>query len=270
MPLTTTATRSATTLTHSVAAPHGTDALFASLRDHPDGPARDALVVQFTPLARKLASRYLNPYEPFEDLLQVAMIGLLGAIDRFDPDRGVGFPSFAIPTILGELKRYFRSTGWSAHVPRGAQELAMRVDRASRQFQARAGRNPRVSELEEQLGLSTEDVLTGLEAGSAHYSVSLDAPVVSSGQDSEPEPLSSTIGSSDERIALVETRLSVRAAMDRLPHLEREALRLRLAEDLKQTEIAERLGCSQMQVSRLLRRAAATVRELTRTTTTAA
>jgi RNA polymerase sigma-B factor len=260
-----TATQSPTPLTSPVVGHQDTAALFASLREHPDGPARDALVAQFTPLARKLASRYLNPYEPFEDLLQVAMIGLLGAIDRFDPDRGVGFPSFAIPTILGELKRYFRSTGWSAHVPRGAQELAMRVDRASRQFQARAGRTPRVSELEEQLGLSTEDVLTGLEAGSAHYSVSLDAPVVSSGQDSEPEPLSSTLGSADERIALIETSLSVRAAMKRLPCLEREALRLRLSEDLKQTEIADRLGCSQMQVSRLLRRAAATVRELTRT-----
>jgi RNA polymerase sigma-B factor len=260
-----TATRSPAPFFSPVVAQQGTEELFASLREHPDGPAREALVARFTPLARKLASRYLNPYEPFEDLLQVAMIGLLGAIDRFDPDRGVGFPSFAIPTILGELKRYFRSTGWSAHVPRGAQELAMRVDRASRQFQSRAGRMPRVSELEEQLGLSTEDVLTGLEAGSAHYSVSLDAPVTASGQDSEPEPLSSTLGSPDERIALIETSLSVRAAMKRLPHLEREALRLRLTEDLKQTEIADRLGCSQMQVSRLLRRAAATVRELTRT-----
>jgi RNA polymerase sigma-B factor len=258
-----TATRQAARQARPGEAHLDTEALFASLREHPDGPAREALVVRFTPLARKLASRYLNPYEPFEDLFQVAMIGLLGAIDRFDPDRGVGFPSFAIPTILGELKRYFRSTGWSAHVPRGAQELAMRVDRASRQFQSRAGRAPRVSELEEQLGLSTEDVLTGLEAGSAHYSVSLDAPVVVSGQDSEPEPLSSTIGSPDERIALIETRLSVTAAMTRLPHLEREALRLRLGEDLKQTEIADRLGCSQMQVSRLLRRAAASVRELT-------
>jgi RNA polymerase sigma-B factor len=240
-----------------------TDALFAELRARPDCGAREELVIRFTPLARKLASRYLNPYEPFEDLMQVASIGLLGAIDRFDPDRGVGFPSFAIPTILGELKRYFRSTGWSAHVPRGAQELSMRVDQASRQFQARNGRTPRVGELEEMLGLSTEDVLTGLEAGSAHYSVSLDAPVAANGPDSEPEPLASTIGSPDERIGLIETRLSVSAAMKRLPRLEREALRLRLSEDLKQTEIAERLGCSQMQVSRLLRRAASTVRQLT-------
>jgi RNA polymerase sigma-B factor len=246
-----------------------TDTLFARLRARSDSAAREELVTRFTPLARKLASRYLNPYEPFDDLMQVASIGLLGAIDRFDPDRGIGFPSFAIPTILGELKRYFRGTGWSAHVPRGAQELAMRVDQVSRQFQARSGRTPRVGELEDMLGLSTEDVLTGLEAGSAHYSVSLDAPVAASGPDSEPEPLANTIGSPDERLSLIETSLSVSAAMKRLPRLEREALHLRLTEDLKQTEIAERLGCSQMQVSRLLRRAASTVRELTQVSRTA-
>jgi RNA polymerase sigma-B factor len=240
-----------------------TDRLFARLRMGSDPRAREELVRRYMPLARKLASRYMNPYEPFDDLLQVASLGLIGAIDRFDAERGVGFPSFAIPTILGELKRYFRSTGWSAHVPRGAQELAMRVDRASRQIQARTGRTPSVAELEDHLGMSTEDVLTGLEAGTAHYSVSLDAPVASNGQDSEPEPLASTIGDADEGLGLVEARLSVAAAMKRLPHLEREALSLRISGDLKQTEIAAQLGCSQMQVSRLLRRAAATVRELT-------
>lgn len=240
-----------------------TERLFARLQSGPDPAAREELIKRFMPLARKLAGRYLNPYEPFEDLLQVASIGLLGAIDRFDPGRGVGFPSFAIPTILGELKRYFRSTGWSVHVPRGAQELAMRVDRGSRQIQSRTGRTPSVSELEEHLGMSTEDVLAGLEAGTAHYSVSLDAPVASGAPDSEPEPLASTLGAADERIGLVETRLSVAAAMKRLPRLEREALRLRISADLKQTEIAARLGCSQMQVSRLLRRAAATVSDLT-------
>ena len=240
-----------------------TDRLFARLRTGFDPRAREELVRRYMPLAGKLASRYMNPYEPFDDLLQVASLGLLGAIDRFDAERGVGFPSFAIPTILGELKRYFRSTGWSAHVPRGAQELAMRVDRGSRQIQARTGRPPSVAELEDHLSMSTEDVLTGLEAGSAHYSVSLDAPVASTGQDSEPEPLASTIGDADEALGLVEARVSVAAAMKRLPRLEREALSLRIGADLKQTEIAAQLGCSQMQVSRLLRRASASVRELT-------
>jgi RNA polymerase sigma-B factor len=240
----------------------GTDALFERLHRTGDRDARDELVQRFLPLARKLAARYTNPYEPFDDLLQVASIGLLGAIDRFDPDRGVGFPSFAIPTILGELKRYFRSTGWSAHVPRRAQELALRVDKGVRQIAAKTGRTPRVEEIAQYLELSTEDVLIGLDATRAHYAVSLESPSHSSTVDSEPETLASTIGGEDEGIGLIETSASLAAALRRLPYLEREALRLRLQEDLKQTEIADRLGCSQMQVSRLLRRAATRVREL--------
>jgi RNA polymerase sigma-B factor len=239
-----------------------TNALFERVREHGDSGARDELVARFLPLARKLAARYTNPYEPFEDLLQVASIGLLGAVDRFDPSRGVGFPSFAIPTILGELKRYFRSTGWSAHVPRRAQELALRVDKGSRQISARTGRAPRVEEIAQYLELPTEDVLTGLDAGRAHYSVSLDAPSNNNTVDSEPESLGNSIGAEDDRIGLVETSTSLAAALKRLPFLEREALRLRLQEDLKQTEIAQRLGCSQMQVSRLLARAAVRVREM--------
>jgi RNA polymerase sigma-B factor len=240
-----------------------TDTLFRRLRDDNDLRAREELVRRFLPLARKLAARYSNPYEPFEDLLQVASIGLLGAIDRFDASRGVAFPSFAIPTILGELKRYFRSTGWSAHVPRRAQELALQIDRASRQLSSRAGRAPTVPELAQYLELSTEDVLLGLDAGRAHYAVSLDAPAINANDDSEPETLGSSIGSDDDRFGLVETRTSIAAALRRLPYIEREALRLRLNDDLKQTEIADHLGCSQMQVSRLLRRAAARVREMT-------
>ena len=111
-----------------------TNALVSRWRDDMDEQARDELFNRFLPLARRLASRYTNPHEPMEDLTQVASMGLLGAIDRFDPDRGVRFPAFAIPTILGELKRYFRNTGWSAHVPRGAQEMALRVDRAVREI----------------------------------------------------------------------------------------------------------------------------------------
>ena len=119
-----------------------TEELMARWHDHGDRDAREELFERFRPLARKLAARYSNPHEPIEDLVQVAAVGLLGAIDRFDPDRGVRFPAFAIPTILGELKRYFRNTGWSVHVPRGAQELALRVDRAVRQIEARGGRHP--------------------------------------------------------------------------------------------------------------------------------
>jgi RNA polymerase sigma-B factor len=240
-----------------------TAALFRRVRIGNDSSARDELVRRFLPLARKLAVRYSNPYEPFEDLLQVASIGLLGAVDRFDPDRGVAFPSFAIPTILGELKRYFRSTGWSVHVPRRAQELALRVDRASRELAESTGRTPRVEELAQYLELSTEDVLLALDAGRAHYSVSLDAPAAALTDESELESLGSSLGAEDERFRLVDTTTALSAALRRLPYLEREALRLRLGGDMKQTEIAAQLGCSQMQVSRLLRRASDRVREMT-------
>lgn len=240
-----------------------TDGLFMLVRRHGDARAREELVTRFLPLARKLAARYMNPYEPFEDLVQVACIGLLGAIDRFDPQRGVAFTSFAIPTILGELKRYFRSTGWSAHVPRRAQELALQVDKASHQISSRTGRPASVDEVAHYLELSTEDVLAGLDASLAHYSISLDAPSASSPGDGEPEPLVSSVGDDDDEFALSETTISLASVLKHLPHLEREALTLRLLGDLKQTEIAQRLGCSQMQVSRLLRRAAADIRDLT-------
>ncbi|MGO9821215.1 MAG: sigma-70 family RNA polymerase sigma factor [Solirubrobacteraceae bacterium] len=234
--------------------------LFRHLRLTGDQRTREELVRRFLPLARKLASRYTNPYEPFEDLVQVASIGLLGAIDRFDLDRGVGFPSFAIPTILGELKRHFRRTGWSAHVPRRAQELALAVDKAAREMSAATGASPSVEQLAHYLELDTEDVLTGLDAGEAHYSVSLDA-VAPATAESDAEPLLNTLGREDDGFGLTETEVSLAAVLKHLPQLEAEALSLRLTRDLKQTEIADLLGCSQMQVSRLLRRAAANVRE---------
>jgi RNA polymerase sigma-B factor len=227
-----------------------------------DRHAREELFERFRPLARRLAGRYINPHEPLEDLVQVAYVGLLGAIDRFDPDRGVRFSSYAIPTILGELKRYFRNTGWSAHVPRGAQELALRVDRASARLAADTGRAPRVEELAQYLEIDLEDVIAGLEAGGAHYSVSLDAPAPGSSPE-EPQSLGDGLGAGDEGYALVEAKLSLSAAMTRLPHLERRALELRIDGDLKQSEIAAQMGCSQMQVSRLLRRAQANLQALT-------
>jgi RNA polymerase sigma-B factor len=239
-----------------------TNVLVERWHEDRDTNARDELFERYLPLARKLAARYSNPHEPLEDLVQVASVGLLGAIDRFDPARGVHFPAFAIPTILGELKRYFRNTGWSAHVPRGAQEMALRVERAIRQMTATTGRQPRVEEVAEYLEVSHDDVLTGLDAGTAHYAVSLDAPL-SSAEDEEPDTLGDSLGDVDESYSLVEAKMSLTDAIGRLPHLERKALALRLEHDLKQTEIAQALGCSQMQVSRLLRRAASRLREMT-------
>jgi RNA polymerase sigma-B factor len=235
--------------------------LVSSWHEHGDRAARDEVFARFLPLARKLAGRYANPNEPLADLIQVASIGLLGAVDRFDPSRGPSFSAFAIPTILGELKRYFRATGWSVHVPRGAQELAVRLDQAVRELTTRTGRPPRVDELAEYLGLAIEDVRKGLDAGSARYSVSLDAPA--SGPDGEERrSVADTLGEHDSRFGLIETKLSLWGAMARLPYLERQVLILRLEHDLTQADIAARLGCSQMQVSRLLRRASHGLRPL--------
>jgi RNA polymerase sigma-B factor len=226
-----------------------------------DEQARQELCERFLPLARRLAARYRTAHEPLDDLVQVASVGLLGAIDRFDPARGSSFTSFAIPTILGELRRYFRNTGWTAHVPRGAQELALRVDRASQELTAQTGRAPRVTQLSAYLELDIEEVLTALDARTAHYAVPLDGPAPGVGPE-DRQSLWETLGGDDDRFGLVETKLSLAAAIPRLPYLERQALRLRIEQDLKQVEIAQQLGCSQMQVSRLLRRAIARLQEL--------
>ncbi len=236
--------------------------LFRRWHEHGDRRAREELIASFMPLARKMASRYRNPHEPFDDLVQVAVIGLIGAVDRFDPERGVAFSSFAVPTILGELKRYFRSTAWSVHVPRRAQELSLRVDQASRALAARHGRTPSVHQLSQYLELGVEDVMSGLDATSAHYAASLDAPAASSDDGRAREPLGETMGYDDDRLELVDAAVSLSAALRLLPLRERQALDLRVNHQLKQVEIADRLGCSQMQVSRLLKRASTRVREL--------
>jgi RNA polymerase sigma-B factor len=229
--------------------------------DDADQVARDLLVDRFMPLARRLANRYRTPHEPIDDLVQVAAVGLLGAIDRFDPDRGIGFPAFAIPTILGVLKRHFRNTGWSVHVPRGPQEMALQVARAVEEITSRSGRQPHLQELAEYLELSSEDVIAALDANNAHYAVSLDAPLTSADPD-DPQTLIETISHTDGGYGLVETTVSLSVAMTYLPYLERRALRMRLEEDLRQQDIAAKLGCSQMQVSRLLCRAVARLREM--------
>jgi len=234
-----------------------TDSLWA-LRDRTPA-ARDELLRRHLPLARRLASRCQNPHEPFAGLVQGANLGLLNALDRYDPGRGAPFAAFATPTIVGELKRHFRNTGWAAHVPRAAQELAQRVRAAAAELAERHGRSPEVTELAQFLGLDVEQVLEGLESAQAHYSDSLDAPI----SDAVPESptLGETLGTVDDRYALLETASSLDCGIRQLPHLERTALILRMQGNLRQSEIAEVMGCSQMQVSRLLRRAADRLRE---------
>jgi RNA polymerase sigma-B factor len=235
--------------------------LFARWQQDRDQAARDELVERFLPLARKLARRYTVAHEPFEDLLQVASYGLLKALDRFDVDRGNAFSSFAVPTIVGELKRYFRDLGWSVHVPRGAQELALKVQRTQEKLTTNTGRSPTVGELAQYLELSIEDVLEGLEAAAAHHSSSLDAP--RDDGDGEPVTLVDTFGQDDAGLQLVEDATTVAAAMQTLSERERRVLHLRFFEDRTQSEIAEQIGVSQMQISRILRGAIARLSELT-------
>src|SRR5579875_378757 len=230
-------------------------ALFDAWRRHRDLRAREQLVRDYLPLARRLARRYVGAREPLEDLMQVASLGLVKAIDRFDPARGIAFSSFAVPTILGELRRHFRDCGWAVHVPRGAQE------RALRELSARSGRAPSVRELAEYLEWDVCDALEALEAGAAHHASSLDAPAQADG--AEDLSLADTLGSEDERIEAVDARLTIAAAARRLPARERRVLRMRFLDDMTQSQIASELGVSQMQISRQLRGALARLRELT-------
>ena len=234
--------------------------LFERWRRSNDRQARDELIERFLPLARKLARRYSQSSEPYEDLVQVASLGLVKAVERFDPGRGFAFSSFAVPTIVGELKRYFRDTAWALHVDRGAQERARRITDAQQKLSARTGRMPTVDELAQYLEMSQEEVLDGLQTAEAYGAVSLDAPV---GEDDEETSRLEAIGADDQRLELVDDHATIFAAARHLPTREREILYLRFGEDLTQSEIAERVGVSQMQVSRLLRRSLARLRELT-------
>lgn len=229
-----------------------------------DQAAREALVRRFMPLARSLARRYDRSSEPFEDLLQVASLGLLKALDRFDPSMGHPFASFAVPTILGEMRRHFRDAGWSVHVPRGSQERALKVRDAQERLANSNGRAPTVNELAQYLELSTGEVIDALQAIQAYESLSLDAP--RPGATDEATSYGDAMGEEDARYELVELDATVSAVLGRIPQRERDILRMRFVEDLTQTEIAERVGISQMQVSRLLRRSLDQLRALTAST----
>jgi RNA polymerase sigma-B factor len=234
--------------------------LFARWQQHGDQTARDALVQRFMPLARSLARRYNRSSEPFEDLLQVASLGLLKALDRFDLRRGHPFASFAVPTILGEMRRYFRDCGWSVHVPRGDQERALKVRDAQERFARERGRAPTVNQLAEYLELDTEQVINALQAVQAYESLSLDAP--RPGAEDGAMTYGDAVGQEDERYELIELDATVITALEHIPARERMILHMRFVEDQTQTEIATRVGISQMQVSRLLRRSLDQLRAL--------
>jgi RNA polymerase sigma-B factor len=229
-----------------------------------DAAAREELVERFLPLARQLARRYQRQNEPLDDLMQVASMGLVKAIDRFDPKRGTAFSTYAVPTILGELKRYFRDSGWAVHVPRGMQERVMKLDQASQELHRKLGRAPSASELAGELALTTEEVLEAMEAASAYDAISLEEQRGSESRDSQEPTYADSLGSEEERYELVEYGATIAPTMKALSERERLILHLRFVQDLTQSEIADRIGVSQMHVSRLIRRALARLRAVAR------
>jgi RNA polymerase sigma-B factor len=218
-----------------------------------DLAAREELAERFLPLARDLALRYAYTDEPLDDLLQVASLGLIKAIDRFEPERGTKFSSYAAPTILGELKRHFRDKGWALHVPRDLQERTLAVNRETELLSKSLGRSPRVREVAQTLGCSVEEVLEAQEAAASYEAASLNAPT--SREDDDAAELVDLLGGEDGAYDLVESRDAIASTWRALPEIERNVLELRFMHDLTQREIGDRIGYSQMHVSRLLRRA---------------
>ena len=218
---------------------------------------RDAMVERHLGLARHLALRYSDSGEPLDDLFQVASLGLVNAVDRFDPSRGIAFTTFAVPTILGELKRHFRDRGWAIHVPRDLKEAALRVRRAIAEHHG--DRPPTPAELASATGLSLEGVLEALEVAGVQRALSLDAPA--SSEEDSTATLADLLGGDDADLARANDRTLLESLMRIVTPREREILRLRFVEDLTQSQIGERIGVSQMQVSRILRSALTRMRE---------
>ena len=237
------------------AAPVSDRVLFQAYAEHADAAARDELVRRFMPLASQLARRYANSREPLDDLLQVASLGLIKAVDRYSLDRGTAFSSFAVPTILGELKRHFRDVGWAVHVPRALQELALRVRSEVDELSRHLGRSPTPAEIAASLGEPVESVIEALESATAHHAVSLDAPLRSTDSDDTDSAWHERLGVEEDGYDRAEWRGALQRGIDALPERDRLILSLRFEDELTQSEIAERTGVSQMHVSRLLRRA---------------
>ena len=247
MSVTSTSTGCSRTTTHV-----SDDQLFVLCHEAGDAEAREALVSRFLPFARKMALRYSYTDEPLDDLVQVASLGLLNAIDRFQPGRGTKFTSFAAPTILGELKRHFRDKGWTLHVPRDLQERALALSRANERLSHDLGRSPTLSELANALSCGVEQVVEASEVAHSYSPASLDAPVAREADESAP--LVDLLGREDDGFALAESREVIADTWRSLSELERQVIKLRFVGGLTQREIGQHIGYSQMHVSRLLRR----------------
>jgi RNA polymerase sigma-B factor len=219
---------------------------------------RDELVEMHLPLVEYLARRFRNRGEPLDDLVQVATIGLIKSVDRFDLERGVEFSTYATPTIVGEIKRHFRDKGWAIRVPRRLQELKLSLAKATSELSQKNGRAPTVAELAQHLEMTEEEVLEGLESANAYSAVSLDAP--DTGDDDSPA-VADSLGTTDESLEGVEYRESLKPLLEKLPPREKKILLLRFFGNMTQSQIAAELGISQMHVSRLLARTLAHLRE---------
>ncbi|WP_225447316.1 RNA polymerase sigma factor SigF [Streptacidiphilus sp. PB12-B1b] len=218
---------------------------------------RNQLVRMHIPLVEHLARRFRNRGEPLDDLTQVATIGLIKSVDRFDVDRGVEFSTYATPTIVGEIKRHFRDKGWAVRVPRRLQELRLALTTATGELSQQHGRSPTVHELAERLGISEEEVLEGLESANAYSTLSLDVPDT----DDESPAVADTLGAEDDALEGVEYRESLKPLLAQLPQREQRILVLRFFRNMTQSQIAAEVGISQMHVSRLLARTLAQLRD---------
>ncbi|MFI9647331.1 SigB/SigF/SigG family RNA polymerase sigma factor [Streptomyces sp. NPDC052040] len=240
----------------------GARSMFVELRALKDGSPeyaelRNRLVRMHLPLVEHLARRFRNRGEPLDDLTQVATIGLIKSVDRFDPDRGVEFSTYATPTVVGEIKRHFRDKGWAVRVPRRLQELRLALTTATAELSQLHGRSPTVHELAEKLAISEEEVLEGLESANAYSTLSLDVPDT----DDESPAVADTLGAEDEALEGVEYRESLKPLLEDLPPREKRILLLRFFGNMTQSQIAQEVGISQMHVSRLLARTLAQLRE---------
>ncbi len=216
---------------------------------------RERVIVEHLPLVRALARRYADRGEPLDDLVQVGVIGLIKAVDRFDPTRGTDLASFATPTILGEIRRHFRDRSWMIHVPRGVQDAHLRVNRTIDEMTSRLRRSPTIREIAEQAELTEEEVLDAMAAGGAYQPMSLSRPI--GGEDDEPVE----VGVEEPGFESAEGRVALGNRLRELPEREQTILILRFHEGLTQSQIAERIGISQMHVSRLIAKALESLRD---------
>ncbi len=233
-------------------------ALFAASRAG-DAAARDALVQEYLPLVRSLAARYAGRGEPFEDLLQVGSVGLLLAISRYDPERGVRFSTYAVPTVVGEIQRHFRDKAWALHVPRGIKDLSLRVSRLVDELSVKNGRAPTVAELAVAADVAEDDIVEALEVASAFSVDSLTQPFPGSDGDAGAT-LEDVLGGDDPGFAETEDQAVVKDGLAALDERERRIVELRFHSELSQAEIAAEIGISQMHVSRLLRHSLAVMK----------